>query len=255
MTIRQQRIFPLVALTAIVATACGGGATTQQMQTNEPGLVAAPATDSMQGQVPDNTVPTIVTDTTGNSDGAVPDSTPTHSNQPVATPDTNASGQPDSVPVDTAVLENAGNVGCEAAPALFNDTMLALINASRIEARMCGDNSRDPAPPVTWNNKLAQAAVAHGQDMAMSNFFSHTGSDGLAVSDRVETADYQWRAVGENIAAGQLEQAEVHQGWLDSPGHCMNIMNKVFTEVGAACVRDSGSDFGTYWVVVFGDVK
>lgn len=252
MVLIQKRIFPLVALTALVVTACGGGGATPQMQVNVPEPVAAPAIDNMQGQAPENTAQNTNTNSTGGAGGTtVPTSTPTPTPQPVATPDSNASSQV----VDTTVLENAGNVGCEAAPELFNETMLELINASRIQARMCGDSSRDAAPTVLWNNQLAQAAAAHGHDMATKNFFNHTGSDGLAVSDRVEAANYQWRAVGENIAAGQLDQAEVHQGWLDSPGHCLNIMNKVFSEVGAACVRDSGSDFGTYWVVVFGDSK
>jgi uncharacterized protein YkwD len=30
-------------------------------------------------------------------------------------------------------------------------------------------------------------------------------------------------------------------------------MNPIFTEVGAACVVGSDTDYGTYWAVVFGD--
>ena len=73
------------------------------------------------------------------------------------------------------------------------------------------------------------------------------------MSDRADSVAYNWRAIGENIAAGQLEIEEVHQGWLDSPGHCRNIMNPLFTEVGAACVTGVDTDYGTYWAVVFGD--
>ena len=104
-----------------------------------------------------------------------------------------------------------------------------------------------------WNNRLAQAAANHANDMVTHNFFSHDGSDGLGVSDRADAVAYNWRAIGENIAAGQRDIEEVHQGWLDSPGHCRNIMNSLYTEVGAACVTSNSADYGTYWVVVFGD--
>lgn len=153
------------------------------------------------------------------------------------------------------VLASAADVACDADVALFNATMLELINESRSEARQCGVNLRDAVSTVTWNALLAEAAVNHANDMVANNFFSHDGSDGLNVSKRADAVGYSWRAIGENIAAGQLDQAEVHQGWLDSEGHCFNIMNKSFTEVGAACVNDSATDYGNYWVVVFGDAK
>ena len=156
---------------------------------------------------------------------------------------------------DQALLDGAFSVGCDADAAIFSDTMLEVINASRSIARMCGMNQRDVVSPLVWNDTLAQAALIHGNDMATNNFFSHDGSDGLGVSDRATSVGYSWRAIGENLAAGQLDIAEAHQGWLDSPGHCDNVMNKLYTEVGASCVSDSGADFGTYWVVVFGNQR
>jgi uncharacterized protein YkwD len=41
------------------------------------------------------------------------------------------------------------------------------------------------------------------------------------------------------------------QGWLTSPGHCGNIMNSGFTEMGSASATDAGSDFGINWTQVF----
>ena len=120
---------------------------------------------------------------------------------------------------------------------------------------MCGLSSHDATGTLEWNNQLALAAAAHGRDMATNNFFAHNGTDGLSVDGRADAANYPWRAIGENIAAGQTNHDQVHQDWLDSPEHCRNIMNPVFAEVGAACVRNSNTDFGTYWVVVFGNTK
>ena len=163
------------------------------------------------------------------------------------------STDPDAVVINQLLIDGASNVSCEAPEEIFRDTMLELVNATRIEARMCGTLERAAVSTIQWNNSLAAAAQFHANDMTVNNFFSHTGSDGLGVVDRVEATGYVWRAVGENIAAGQLDVAEVHQGWVDSQGHCVNIMNSAFTEVGAACVSDPGTDFGNYWVVVFGD--
>ena len=41
-------------------------------------------------------------------------------------------------------------------------------------------------------------------------------------------------------------------GWLASPGHCSNIMNPDFTEMGAAYAIDKSSAAGSYWTQVFG---
>lgn len=157
--------------------------------------------------------------------------------------------------VDDSLVANASTVVCEASLETFRDTMVAMVNHSRLSARQCGTSAAAAVGVVQWNEQLAVAAENHAQDMVDVNFFSHTGSDGLSVADRAEASGYIWRAVGENIAAGQRDIAEVHQGWLDSAGHCRNIMNALYTEIGAACVNGAATDFGNYWVVVFGDQR
>lgn len=79
---------------------------------------------------------------------------------------------------------------------------------------------------------------------------SHTGSDGSTVSKRVEKLGYTWHSVGENISAGRETSEQVVLGWLESPGHCANIMNPTFTEIGAACSRNKSTTYGTYWTLV-----
>ena len=56
--------------------------------------------------------------------------------------------------------------------------------------------------------------------------------------------------VGENVAAGQTSAAEVHTGWMNSPGHRRNILNSEFNQMGASAL--TGFDGRVYWVVVFG---
>ena len=91
--------------------------------------------------------------------------------------------------------------------------------------------------------------------MSSNNFFSHTGSDGLQPWDRAVAEGYAYRSIGENIAAGQGSVGEVQSGWMDSPGHCRNIMNSGYVEVGAACVVDSNAQYQRYWTVVFGSPR
>ena len=124
--------------------------------------------------------------------------------------------------------------------------MLKFVNQARMEKRRCGGTQQEPVPPLKWNDKLAKAAQKHANDMAKNNFFDHIGSDGSTVDVRIERKGYLWRAVGENVAMGPRSVREAVDGWLDSPGHCTNIMNGDFTEMGAALSYD-----GKYWVQVF----
>ena len=93
--------------------------------------------------------------------------------------------------------------------------------------------------------------------MAKNNLFSHTGSDGSTVATRVTRAGYTWSIVGENIAyafpASSSTQDSTMQQWLNSPGHCANIMNPQFTELAVACAEGSaagGNADRRYWTMV-----
>jgi uncharacterized protein YkwD len=63
--------------------------------------------------------------------------------------------------------------------------------------------------------------------------------------DRINAAGYTWFMLGENIAMGHTSEQQVMEGWINSPGHCKNIMNAGFTEVGFG--RDKN-----YWTQNFG---
>lgn len=130
--------------------------------------------------------------------------------------------------------------------------LLAAHNTARATARTCGGISYPAAPALTWNCKLATAAAGHNRDMATNNFFSHTGSNGSQPADRATAAGYSYSAIGENIAAGYTTVSSAMDGWLQSSGHCSNIMNSSYTEMGADKLEYSGSAYGTYWTSVFG---
>jgi uncharacterized protein YkwD len=129
--------------------------------------------------------------------------------------------------------------------------MLTQVNDARSQARACGSDSYPATAALSWQCTLEDVAQEHNRDMGDHNFFSHTGSDGLGPADRVRNAGYDWSAVGENIAAGQQTIDAVMQAWLDSPGHCANIMRASYTEFGAASYAVGGSEFPIYWTQIF----
>ncbi|MBV0881602.1 CAP domain-containing protein [Noviherbaspirillum sp. L7-7A] len=127
--------------------------------------------------------------------------------------------------------------------------MLNRVNQARAAGRSCGTTYYGPAPALTWNTNLFNAAGAHSTDMAANNYFSHTSLDGRNAGQRITGAGYAWRGYGENIAAGQTSVQSVVDGWLASPGHCANIMNANLVDIGAACVANSTSTYRTYWTM------
>lgn len=133
--------------------------------------------------------------------------------------------------------------------------VLRLVNAARAAPRTCGTVRFPAAQPLAWNDRLAAASLSHSHDMAGKNYFRHEGKDGSAVADRATRAGYKWSQIGENIAAGQGSARDVVSGWLSSPGHCANIMNRGFREMGAAFAVDAKSDAGIYWTQVFGAAR
>lgn len=130
--------------------------------------------------------------------------------------------------------------------------LLAMINTARGQQRQCGAQNFAAATPLAWNATLASTAEAHTRAMANQNFLDHVDRDGRTPGDRAELAGYAGQLTGENIAAGQDTPRKVVDGWLASPGHCANLMNPQFTELGAAYAVDPKSDAGIYWTAMFG---
>ncbi|NHZ43477.1 CAP domain-containing protein [Massilia aquatica] len=132
--------------------------------------------------------------------------------------------------------------------------ILAAANRARASARNCGAQAFEAAPPLVWNEQLAAAALGHSADMAGQRYFSHAGKDGRMVGERALAAGYQWRRVGENIAVGQDSPDEVVAGWLDSPGHCANLMDAQLSEMGAGyAINHAGARARVYWTQVLAE--
>jgi uncharacterized protein YkwD len=128
---------------------------------------------------------------------------------------------------------------------------LELVNAARSKARRCGRRRYDAAPPLTLSAALADAASIHARDMAQRGSMDHRGSDGSSSAERVTRVGYRWRAVAENIAAGQPDADTVVAAWLMSSGHCVNLMGPQYTEMGIAFAPAPSRNPAIYWAQVF----
>lgn len=110
-------------------------------------------------------------------------------------------------------------------------------------------------PPLKLEPRLTQAAQGHSEDMALNDFFSHTGSDGSSPWDRIRAAGYDFVTAGENIAAGYPDPQSVVTAWMNSPGHRANILNCQFEEIGVGYYylpNDPGQvRYRYYWTQVF----
>lgn len=133
----------------------------------------------------------------------------------------------------------------------FKQELLDRINALRAAGATCGGTAFPAVPPLAWNDKLTQAADGHALDMATKNYFEHDSQDGRTFVDRINAVNYTWRAVGENIAAGQPTVESVMSSWRDSAGHCANLMSANYADVGVACrpAASSANKYSKYWVM------
>jgi uncharacterized protein YkwD len=131
---------------------------------------------------------------------------------------------------------------------LLASRALQLVNEARARGTRCGDHAFAPAPPVRLSGTLANVALGHAADMAEHNYFEHADLAGHTPADRVKAVGYQEKLVGENIAYGPKTAEEVVQGWLDSPGHCENIMDPRFAEMGIAYAAGHATRRGLFWV-------
>jgi len=155
-------------------------------------------------------------------------------------------------PESWMVLADGGSLPA-AGDDVLPDAVLHAINTARAQARQCGDQAFDAATPLRRSAVLDRLARTHADDMATQGFLAHTGSDGSDPATRATRAGYAWHKIAENVAAGQTTAADLLATWLDSPGHCANLMDPAYRETGIAFALKPGDGRDIYWVQVFAD--
>jgi uncharacterized protein YkwD len=136
---------------------------------------------------------------------------------------------PSSVPVFAAEVQN----------------VLDLVNVERT-SRGLG--------PLKLNVKLNEAARLHSADQAFHGRIFHDSPSGTGPGQRIALQGYEFSTWGENVAAGFRVPKSVMAAWMASPGHCRNILNPAFTELGVGFVNkpDDPARYRDYWTQEFG---
>ncbi|MFH1037923.1 MAG: CAP domain-containing protein [PVC group bacterium] len=106
--------------------------------------------------------------------------------------------------------------------------------------------------PYKMDSLLTNAARGHSTDMAVNNFFSHTGSGGTTPGQRITAAGYNWTTYGETIAAGNSTAAATINQWKGSPPHNAIMLSSSYREIGIGYAYSASSTYGHYWTADYG---
>lgn len=156
-------------------------------------------------------------------------------------------------PTGTASATSTMATAVGASTSIDAASALDQLNAARAVERTCGTSQMPAVPPLRWSAALEQAATGHSEWMQANDVFDHIGDGGSDVGMRATAAGYAWKMVGENIAAGHPDVPSVVRAWLESPGHCMNIMHPDFVDVALAMKPGTSSNtYRTWWTLDFG---
>lgn len=144
----------------------------------------------------------------------------------------------------------------EAASA-FEDEVLKLTNEARAVGHNCDTEGMfGPTTPLTMEPQLRCSARLHSTYMATTGEFDHYVPAGSDPGKRIAAAGYAGNNFGENIAWGQATPSDVVDGWLESDGHCSNIMSPSYMHLGVGYVvgkqPSGGSRSAPYWTQNFG---
>ena len=105
--------------------------------------------------------------------------------------------------------------------------LLQLVNRERAQAG---------APPLAWDDALAQAALPHARLMADQGALSHQFAGEPPLRQRLAATGLRFNDDAENVAYDDSIE-EAHANLMHSPGHRANILNPRYNAIGIAIVQ------------------
>jgi uncharacterized protein YkwD len=137
----------------------------------------------------------------------------------------------------------------------------------RVHEGINKERTKNKLTTLAFDEELSRIARAHSADMAKRRFFSHVNLDGKDATERGKRVGYICRKVygtyftqglAENIYQGNLYSTvrisgtkrtydwyspeelaeEAVKGWMDSPGHRRNILDKNYDREGIGVAVD-----------------
>ncbi|HSC87747.1 MAG TPA: CAP domain-containing protein, partial [Polyangiaceae bacterium] len=194
-------------------------------------------------------------------------------------------------PAEPEVPDNAACAAVSDWPSARSEEeeqVLALVNQRRASGASCGGTAMPAVAPLTMDPYLRCAARLHSLDMAQRDYFSHAtwnesattcqadngctsgnicGSEfpddpdddvtpikrcGKSPGTRVSEAGGPSGAGWENIAAGNDTAEATMTQWMNSSGHCTNIMRANLKTIGIGFATGPAT-YGDYWTQSFND--
>ncbi len=89
---------------------------------------------------------------------------------------------------------------------------------------------------LSYNSKLASAAIAKAQNMFSEGYWAHTSPTGKEPWDFIRSSGYSYKIAGENLARDFDSTSPMMDAWMNSPTHRANIMNPRYQEIGIGVV-------------------
>lgn len=152
-----------------------------------------------------------------------------------------------SIAVWVALYASSADPVFAAHPCRNRDLLPAAGNVAKIQtAALClvnRERARHGERALIADPRLTSAARGHSTDMVAHTYFDHVSPDGQTPLDRIRASGFLPQGhgylIGENIAWGTGRLAsprQIVQGWMRSPGHRANVLNKrfLFTGMGVA---------------------
>ncbi|EEW25506.1 CAP domain-containing protein [Rhodobacter ferrooxidans] len=125
-----------------------------------------------------------------------------------------------------APSDNRPAVGRCAAPSRARGQIAQLVKLINAERRARG------LPALRPSAKLERVAHAHACDNAAQGGYSHVGSDGSDLGQRLRRGGYKLRMAAENTGWGFDTPEKAMNFWMHSPHHRDNILAAGATEIG-----------------------
>ena len=118
----------------------------------------------------------------------------------------------------------AAAVLCRMADALYPVEVIRLVNEER---------AKEGLTPLRMDEDLMAMARIRADELQI--LYDHTRPNGSGcgtVAEELGLDPYDYVRYGENIASGFTAPESVVNGWMNSPGHRMNIMGAYFEIIG-----------------------
>ena len=85
---------------------------------------------------------------------------------------------------------------------------------------------------LVLNLDLSVAAQRKAEHMIENNYWAHVSPDGTTPWDFINQTGITYSKAGENLAYGFRTSDGVVEGWMNSPSHRENLLDRTFTDVG-----------------------